>query len=53
MVEADESDRSLLALEVELALLTNVELDHHSSFGSLQELREVVPGASSRGPRRP
>ena len=41
VVEADESDRSLLELEVELALLTNVELDHHASFGSLRELREV------------
>ncbi len=41
IVEADESDRSLLELEVELALLTNVELDHHTSFGSLGELREV------------
>jgi len=41
VVEADESDRSLLELKVELALLTNVELDHHTSFGSLQELREV------------
>jgi UDP-N-acetylmuramate--alanine ligase len=41
VIEADESDRSLLELEVELALLTNVELDHHSSFGSLQELREL------------
>ena len=41
VVEADESDRSLLELEVELALLTNVELDHHTSFASLQDLREV------------
>ena len=41
VVEADESDRSLLELEVELALLTNAELDHHTSFGSLEELRGV------------
>ena len=41
VIEADESDRSLLELAVELALLTNVELDHHSSFGSLAELREL------------
>jgi len=41
VIEADESDRSLLELEVELALLTNVELDHHSSFNSLSELREL------------
>jgi UDP-N-acetylmuramate--alanine ligase len=41
VVEADESDRSLLELKVELALLTNVELDHHTSFASLADLREV------------
>jgi UDP-N-acetylmuramate--alanine ligase len=41
VVEADESDRSLLGLKVEVAVLTNVELDHHSSFASLGELREL------------
>jgi UDP-N-acetylmuramate--alanine ligase len=39
VVEADESDRSMLSLNVEIALLTNVELDHHATFGSLRELR--------------
>jgi UDP-N-acetylmuramate--alanine ligase len=41
VVEADESDRSMLGLEVEIAVLTNVELDHHATFGSLAELREA------------
>jgi UDP-N-acetylmuramate--alanine ligase len=41
VVEADESDRSMLSLDVEIAVLTNVELDHHATFGSLQELREA------------
>ncbi|HEX4106907.1 MAG TPA: Mur ligase domain-containing protein [Solirubrobacteraceae bacterium] len=41
VVEADESDRSLLSLHVEIAVLTNVELDHHNEYGSEQELREV------------
>jgi UDP-N-acetylmuramate--alanine ligase len=41
VVEADESDRSMLSLSVEIAVLTNVELEHHSSFGSLAELRDV------------
>jgi UDP-N-acetylmuramate--alanine ligase len=41
IVEADESDRSMLALDVEIAVLTNVELDHHATFGSLAELREA------------
>jgi len=41
VVEADESDRSMLALAVEVAVVTNVELDHHATFGSLAEVREV------------
>jgi UDP-N-acetylmuramate--alanine ligase len=41
VVEADESDRSMLSLHVEIAVLTNVELDHHASFASLAQLREV------------
>jgi UDP-N-acetylmuramate--alanine ligase len=41
VVEADESDRSMLALEVEIAVLTNVELDHHANFASLEQLREA------------
>ncbi len=41
VVEADESDRSMLMLDVEIAVLTNVELDHHATFGSLAELREA------------
>jgi UDP-N-acetylmuramate--alanine ligase len=41
VVEADESDRSMLSLSVEIALLTNVELDHHATFSSLAQLREA------------
>ncbi len=41
VVEADESDRSMLALEVEILVLTNVELEHHATYGSLDELREA------------
>ncbi len=41
VVEADESDRSMLALHVEIAVVTNVELDHHATFGSLAEVRGV------------
>ncbi|MCL2769537.1 MAG: UDP-N-acetylmuramate--L-alanine ligase [Solirubrobacterales bacterium] len=51
VVEADESDRSMLSLEVEVAVLTNVELDHHASFASLEELRAAFAQflASARG----
>lgn len=38
VIEADESDRSMLRLAVEIAVVTNVELDHHTTFGSLAEL---------------
>ena len=41
VVEADESDRSMLSLSVEVAVLTNVELDHHVTFGSLAQLEEA------------
>jgi UDP-N-acetylmuramate--alanine ligase len=41
VIEADESDRSLLSLSVEVAVLLNVELDHHDRFGSLAELEQV------------
>jgi UDP-N-acetylmuramate--alanine ligase len=41
VVEADESDRSMLSLGVEIALLTNVELDHHTAFASLTELEQA------------
>ena len=31
----------MLALHVEVAVVTNVELDHHATYGSLAEVREV------------
>jgi UDP-N-acetylmuramate--alanine ligase len=37
-VEADESDRSFLQLSPEIAIVTNVELDHHTTYGSTVEL---------------
>jgi UDP-N-acetylmuramate--alanine ligase len=39
VVEGDESDRSAFALRPELAVVTNVELDHHATYGSEEELR--------------
>jgi UDP-N-acetylmuramate--alanine ligase len=38
VVEADESDRSLLKLDPEIAILTNAELDHHATYASRLEL---------------
>jgi UDP-N-acetylmuramate--alanine ligase len=39
VVEGDESDRSIGVLRPEIAVVTNVELDHHAAFGSTAELQ--------------
>jgi len=44
VVEADESDRTAFALAPEIAVVTNVELDHHSEFGSAAELENEFEG---------
>lgn len=41
VVEADESDRSFLKLSPDVALVTNVELDHHTTYGSHLELEQA------------
>jgi UDP-N-acetylmuramate--alanine ligase len=38
VVEGDESDRSVGALRPEIAVLLNVDLDHHTTFGTRAEL---------------
>jgi UDP-N-acetylmuramate--alanine ligase len=38
VVEGDESDRSIAQLRPEIAVVTNVELDHHATFASRTEL---------------
>jgi len=38
VAEADESDASFLRLGPEVAVVTNVEMDHHARWGSLAEL---------------
>ncbi|MBV9000028.1 MAG: UDP-N-acetylmuramate--L-alanine ligase, partial [Solirubrobacterales bacterium] len=42
VVEADESDRSLLRLDPEIAVLTNAELDHHTTYGSRLDLEDTL-----------
>jgi UDP-N-acetylmuramate--alanine ligase len=41
VAEGDESDRSLELLRPRVAVLTNVELDHHATFGSKAEVRDL------------
>jgi UDP-N-acetylmuramate--alanine ligase len=42
VVEADESDRSLLKLWPEVSLLTNAELDHHATYASALDLNQTL-----------
>ncbi|MEA2198826.1 MAG: UDP-N-acetylmuramate--alanine ligase [Solirubrobacteraceae bacterium] len=42
VVEADESDRSLLKLDPDIALLTNAELDHHATYSSRLDLEATL-----------
>jgi UDP-N-acetylmuramate--alanine ligase len=41
VIEADESDRSLLKLFPQIAILTNAELDHHATYSSRLELDDT------------
>lgn len=41
IAEADESDASFLELEPEVAVITNVELDHHTRWSSRAELLDA------------
>ncbi len=41
VAEGDESDRTLELLRPQIAVLTNVELDHHATFASEDEVREL------------
>ncbi len=41
VAEADESDASFLKLRPEIAVVTNVEMDHHTRWGSLAELHQA------------
>jgi UDP-N-acetylmuramate--alanine ligase len=41
VIEADESDRSFLKLDRPVAVITNVELDHHATYANLRELQDA------------
>ena len=42
VVEGDESDRTVAQLRPRVAVVLNVELDHHASFASEAELRDLL-----------
>ena len=41
VIETDESDRSFLRVEPEVAVITNVELDHHVTYPSMLEVNDA------------
>src|SRR5262245_65583476 len=41
VVEADESDRSLLKLHPAIAVVTNAELDHHTTYSSQRDVDDT------------
>ena len=44
VVEGDESDRTIAELRPRIAVVTNVDLDHHATFGSRAEVAELFDG---------
>ncbi len=48
VIEADESDRSLLKLDPDIALLTNADLDHHTTYSSRLDLEQTFREFMSR-----
>ena len=52
VVEADESDRSFLELAPEIAVVTNIELDHHTTYASHVDLEQAFADFLRNGLRR-
>jgi len=50
VIEADESDRSFLRLEPDVAVVTNVELDHHSTYRTLTEVQQAFADFAGPAP---
>lgn len=48
VVEADESDGSFLTLSPEIAVVTNIEMDHHARWENLAQLRGAFADFGSR-----
>jgi UDP-N-acetylmuramate--alanine ligase len=51
VVEGDESDRSVAALRPEIAVLLNVDLDHHTTYASLAEVEQLFEDWLARVPK--
>jgi UDP-N-acetylmuramate--alanine ligase len=51
VLEGDESDRSIALLRPEIAVVTNVELDHHAAYASQAELQAFFEEWLASAPR--
>jgi UDP-N-acetylmuramate--alanine ligase len=51
VAEGDESDRTIEHLRPEIAVVTNIDLDHHSEFGSRAEVEELFERWLTHVPR--
>ena len=48
LIEADESDGSFLTLDPEIAVITNIEMDHHARWDNLTQLRDAFNDFASK-----
>lgn len=51
VAEGDESDRTIAALRPEIAVVTNVDLDHHSEFASRAEVASLFEDWLGKAPK--
>ncbi len=51
VVEGDESDRTIAALRPEIAVVTNVDLDHHTEFASRAEVESLFADWLAAAPK--
>ena len=51
VVEGDESDRTIASLKPEIAVVTNLDLDHHTTFSSRAELEGLFEDWLTRVPK--
>jgi UDP-N-acetylmuramate--alanine ligase len=51
VVEGDESDRTIAALRPEIAVVTNVDLDHHAEFASYAEVESLFADWLAAAPK--
>lgn len=51
VVEGDESDRTVAALRPRIAVVTNIDLDHHATFASRTDVEHLFENWLSEAPR--